>query len=66
MLFVVLVHLWNDWYTEYLEASYPRLLVRFEDLIFYPQQTTNLICDHRLGIKSHGNGQRRVWRSGAW
>lgn len=28
-----LVHLWNDWYRQYLEADYPRLIVRFEDLL---------------------------------
>ena len=29
-----LVDLWNDWYRQYLEADYPRLMVRFEDLLF--------------------------------
>jgi hypothetical protein len=29
-----LVDLWNDWYRQYLEADYPRLIVRFEDLLF--------------------------------
>lgn len=40
-----LAHLWNDWNDEYMHATYPRLVVRFEDLIFYPRQTTQLICE---------------------
>ena len=28
-----LVHMWNDWYGEYYQADYPRLIVRFEDLL---------------------------------
>lgn len=41
-----LAHLWNDWYTEYLlQADYPRLVVRFEDLIFFPLEMTTTICE---------------------
>lgn len=40
-----LAHLWNDWNDEYIQATYPRLVVRFEDLIFYPQHMTKVICE---------------------
>jgi hypothetical protein len=41
-----LAHLWNDWYNDYYKhAGYPRLMVRFEDLIFYPKEMTKLICE---------------------
>lgn len=30
-----LVHLWSNWYRYYLEATYPRLMVRFEDMLFH-------------------------------
>lgn len=30
-----LAHVWNDWYRGYVEASFPRLIVRFEDLLFW-------------------------------
>ena len=40
-----LAHLWNDWNQEYLRADYPRLVVRFEDLIFFPKEITRLICE---------------------
>jgi hypothetical protein len=29
------VHLWNTYYQEYLDSSTPRLLVRFEDVLFH-------------------------------
>jgi hypothetical protein len=29
-----LVHLWSDWYLQYLHADYPRLIIRFEDMLF--------------------------------
>uniref|UniRef100_A0A7S1Y062 Sulfotransferase domain-containing protein n=1 Tax=Grammatophora oceanica TaxID=210454 RepID=A0A7S1Y062_9STRA len=40
-----LVHLWSDWYQQYLsETSYPRLIVRLEDLTFRPKATLQKIC----------------------
>jgi hypothetical protein len=30
-----LAHLWSDWYRLYLKAEYPRLMFRFEDLLFH-------------------------------
>ncbi len=41
-----LAHLWNDWYSYYInEADYPFVVVRMEDLVFYPKETTRLICE---------------------
>ena len=41
-----LLHLWNRWYRQYYDSvSYPRLIVRMEDLLFYPKETISLICD---------------------
>ena len=40
-----LAHLWTSWYQQYYkDADFPRLLVRFEDFIFYPKQVTQQIC----------------------
>jgi hypothetical protein len=40
-----LLHLWNDWYGAYLyNASFPRLVVRMEDLVFHTQSTIDQIC----------------------
>ena len=39
-----LVHFWNEWYTEYFQAPFPRLIVRFEDLIFHAKDVTTTVC----------------------
>jgi hypothetical protein len=40
-----LVGFWNDWYGQYANVTWPRLLVRFEDLIFYPVEVTKTVCE---------------------
>jgi hypothetical protein len=41
-----LVHFWNRWYTEWhAQADFPRLMVRFEDLLFHAEETITQICD---------------------
>ena len=45
-------HLWNDWYAYYLDYGkrggrddFPYLVVRMEDLVFYPKETVTQICE---------------------
>lgn len=40
-----MVHHWNEWYQNYLQAPWPRVLIRFEDLIFHPRNVTQTICE---------------------
>lgn len=40
-----LVDFWNDWYNEYVNATFPRLIVRFEDVIFHPKEVTKAVCE---------------------
>lgn len=40
-----LAHYWTAWYREYLEADYPRLLVRFEDLQFHAKEMISIVCE---------------------
>lgn len=40
-----ILHLWNDYYQEYLQAPFPRLIVRFEDLLFHPEEVTKTVCE---------------------
>ena len=40
-----LVHFWNEWYKEYLDADFPRIIVRYEDLVFRPKETTKQVCE---------------------
>ena len=39
-----LAHMWNDWYGEYVEADFPRIFVRMEDLVFHARNVTETIC----------------------
>eukprot|EP00531_Pseudo-nitzschia_arenysensis_P012910 CAMPEP_0116121854 /NCGR_PEP_ID=MMETSP0329-20121206/3913_1 /TAXON_ID=697910 /ORGANISM="Pseudo-nitzschia arenysensis, Strain B593" /LENGTH=387 /DNA_ID=CAMNT_0003615683 /DNA_START=88 /DNA_END=1251 /DNA_ORIENTATION=+ len=47
-----LAHLWNDWYSYYLDISkrgggddFPFLVVRMEDIVFYPKETIYQVCE---------------------
>lgn len=68
-------HLWNDWYGEYMygnstttnvsggtitNAPFPRLIVRFEDIIFFPFEVTKQICACAGGILGHRNDDKDV------
>lgn len=39
-----LVHMWNEWYHEYIDADFPRIVVRLEDLVFHPKEVISKIC----------------------
>jgi hypothetical protein len=39
-----LVGFWNDWYNDYMNASFPRLIVRFEDLVFHAKDVVTQVC----------------------
>jgi hypothetical protein len=41
-----LVGMWNDWYREYWEPQEDlyRVMVRYEDLLFFPKQVTEAVC----------------------
>ena len=39
-----LAHYWAQWYKEYLEADYPRLIVRFEDIQFHAKELVETVC----------------------
>ena len=37
--------MWSDWNGAYFDSSKPRLMVRYEDLLFRTRETTKQICD---------------------
>eukprot|EP00934_Nitzschia_sp_Nitz4_P000262 Nitzschia sp. Nitz4//scaffold66_size103028//96921//98281//NITZ4_004517-RA/size103028-snap-gene-0.148-mRNA-1//-1//CDS//3329556407//262//frame0 len=39
-----LVHFWKDWYQEYFDADFPRLMIRLEDLVFRPYEVVEATC----------------------
>jgi hypothetical protein len=45
-----LAHLWTDWYRQYLAADYPRIVVRYEDLMYHPKEVTSQLCECVGGI----------------
>jgi hypothetical protein len=45
--------MWNDWYNHYLEVDFPRVIVRFEDLLFYGKNVTETLCKCGGGDPRH-------------
>lgn len=39
-----LAGLWNDWYSQWIDATYPRLVIRFEDLLFHAEAVVGQVC----------------------
>jgi len=45
-----LVGLWNDWYGDYLAIhDFPRLIIRFEDLLFHLDEVMTQVCQYGGG-----------------
>jgi len=40
-----LVHFWRDWHAEYANTTTPRLMIRFEDLLFDTRRTVATVCE---------------------
>jgi len=46
-----LAGLWNEWYGDYFDiAEYPRLIVRFEDVMISPKEVVTKVCECAGGI----------------
>ena len=39
-----MVDVWNTWYGNYLNAEVPRLVIRFEDILFHPAEVLTQVC----------------------
>lgn len=48
-----LAHVWSDFYSEYEEASYPRLVIRFEDVLFHTEAVVDQIRQCAGGVWKH-------------
>mmetsp|Transcript_11154 Transcript_11154/g.23526 ORF Transcript_11154/g.23526 Transcript_11154/m.23526 type:complete len:460 (-) Transcript_11154:18-1397(-) len=66
-----LAHFWNDWYGEYFyknftshdgdtTAPFPRLIIRFEDIIFFPREVTEKVCKCAGGVLGHRQDDKDV------
>ncbi|KAJ1446275.1 hypothetical protein M885DRAFT_547096 [Pelagophyceae sp. CCMP2097] len=40
-----IVHMWSRWNAEYFDSDVPRLMVRYEDLLWRTEATTKRVCD---------------------
>jgi hypothetical protein len=61
-----LAHLWSEWYRQYFDADYPRLMVRFEDLQFNVKEMIDLVCQC-AGAEPRNDGKfTYVVDSGKW
>ena len=59
-------HVTKHRYKEYLDADYPRLIVRFEDLQFHAKEMVDLVCQC-AGAKAKNNGEfAYIVDSGKW
>jgi hypothetical protein len=62
-----LAHYWMQWYKEYLEADYPRLIVRFEDIQFHGKELIETICQCAGAVPRNSDGLfRYVVDSAKW
>jgi len=40
-----LADLWSSWNGDYLHADFPRLMIRMEDTVFYPEKVMRLVAE---------------------
>lgn len=46
-----LAHFYTDWYQEYFDADFPRLMIRLEDIVFHPTKVLETLCNCVEGTK---------------
>jgi len=45
-----LAGLWNDWYSQWIDVTFPRLIIRFEDLLFHAEEVVGQVCTCGGGV----------------
>ena len=45
-----LIDMWNKYYEEWEEQTFPHLTTRFEDLLFHGEEVTRIVCDCIGGV----------------
>jgi len=58
-----LVGLWNDWYGQWMDVPFPRLIVRFEDLLFHAEAVVGQVCTCGGGVMHTGANFRYIEKS---
>lgn len=62
-----LADFWTEYHRQYLEADYPSIMIRFEDMLFYGEEVMAILSEC-TGIPLQGDfryaaGDARGWRS---
>jgi len=53
-----LAHVWSEWYRQYVYGvDYPRIIVRYEDLMYYPRELTQQVCECAGGVPLEEDGK---------
>mmetsp|Transcript_22277 Transcript_22277/g.52965 ORF Transcript_22277/g.52965 Transcript_22277/m.52965 type:complete len:452 (+) Transcript_22277:205-1560(+) len=52
-----LAHYYSEWYNDYLKVDYPRIMLRFEDMLFYGEEVTRTVCQCGGGVPVTDNGR---------
>lgn len=55
-----MVHLWNDYYRDWMETDFPKLVVRFEDLLFHAEEVVTKVCECGRGEIRKGPFQYEI------
>jgi len=56
-----MVHIWNRWHTDYLDVTFPRAMIRYEDLLYRQEDTTRKICDCIGGTWMTEEGEFKIY-----
>mmetsp|Transcript_19988 Transcript_19988/g.42252 ORF Transcript_19988/g.42252 Transcript_19988/m.42252 type:complete len:531 (+) Transcript_19988:193-1785(+) len=52
-----MAHWYSEWYQDYLSADTPRIMVRFEDLLFRGGEVSRAMCECGGGVPRKDNGR---------
>lgn len=61
-----LAHLWSEWNEQYYTFGDSRIMVRYEDILFYPRELTMRICACAGGIPVHPDSFTYFIDSAKW
>lgn len=63
--FESLVHFWSSWHRSYLETTLPRVMLRYEDLIYHAESVVKQLCKCVGGVMAD-EAFRQQERSAKW
>ena len=58
-----LVDYWNQWNRQYVDAKFPRLMTRFEDILFHQKEVFEQIMNC-IGLRNHRDHHEREYQYG--